>query len=153
MPVKREFSGTPGTGDIGTLTVKVTATDTRGASVSSEYAIVVSAATGNPIATANAAFSYSYAPATFAEANAGDSLTHTATKKDGTQLPAWVTFDEEINVRAACFLRRRPRASVRGARADVRPPPLRSARRDDAPAARRVPTREPARECGGAQPA
>ena len=50
----------------------------------------------NPIpdqtATENVAFSYAFADNTFRDADTGATLTYTATKGDGTALPAWLTF-------------------------------------------------------------
>ncbi|MYC49856.1 MAG: hypothetical protein F4X50_06185, partial [Synechococcus sp. SB0662_bin_14] len=48
-PATRTFSGTPASGDVGTLTVKVTASDGNGGTVSDSFDIVVSAA-GTPVA-------------------------------------------------------------------------------------------------------
>ena len=45
----RTFSGTPQAGDVGTVTVKVTASDEESATVSDEFAIVVQAQTGGGI--------------------------------------------------------------------------------------------------------
>ena len=39
-----------------------------------------------------AAFSYTFPANTFADADAGDTLSYTATRADGTALPSWLTF-------------------------------------------------------------
>ena len=98
----RTFSGTPRAGDAGTLTVRVTASDGRGGTVSDSFAIEVPApantapAVANAIpdrtATAGAAFSFQFAANAFTDAN-GDSLTYTAARSGGTALPAWLSFD------------------------------------------------------------
>ena len=51
----------------------------------------------NPIddqtATAGTAFLYAFPTNTFADTDAGDTLTYTATQSDDSALPAWLTFD------------------------------------------------------------
>ena len=96
----RTFSGTPQAADVGTVSVKVTASD-GSASVSDTFDIVVSAAGDNAptvaaviqdqTATAGTAFSYAFPDTTFSDAN-GDTLTYTATQADGTALPSWLSF-------------------------------------------------------------
>ena len=93
----RTFSGTPAAADAGTLSVKVTASDGFGGTVSDTFDIVVKAlALANHIpdqtAVAGQAFSYAFPANTFAVAISGDTLTYTATKSDGTALPSWLTF-------------------------------------------------------------
>ena len=97
----RSFSGTPATTDVGTVSVKVTASDGT-ASISDTFDIVVSS-TGNnaptvanqipnQAATAGTAFSYTFPANTFADADSGDTLSYSATKSDDTALPAWLSF-------------------------------------------------------------
>ena len=97
----RTFSGTPAIGDVGTLSVKVTADDSHGGTVTDTFDIVVSATNDAPTvanaiadqnATENAAFNFQFAANVFADEE-GDTLTYTATKGDGTALPAWLTFN------------------------------------------------------------
>ncbi len=44
-------------------------------------------------ATTGAAFNFAFPSDTFADADAGDTLTYTATKSDDSQLPSWLSFD------------------------------------------------------------
>ena len=44
-------------------------------------------------ATTGAAFSFAFPAATFADADAGDTLTYTATLDDDSMLPSWLSFD------------------------------------------------------------
>jgi len=100
----RTFTGLPANGDVGTITVKVTATDTHLASVSDLFDITVLNANdaptvANPVAgqavpdaTEDAGFSFAFAADTFDDVDAGDSLTYTATLGDGSPLPLWLTF-------------------------------------------------------------
>ena len=99
--VTRTFSGTPQSGDSGTLSVKVTANDGNSGTVSDTFDIVVSApannaptvanAIPNQTATVGAAFSYAFPANTFSDPDS-DSLTYTATKSDNSALPSWLTF-------------------------------------------------------------
>nr|WP_245217012.1 putative Ig domain-containing protein [Neoroseomonas nitratireducens] len=101
-PATRTFSGTPGNGDVGTLTVRVTATDGTGASVSDDFTLAVANSNDGPAlangiadraATEDSAFSYQVPANAFADADNGDSLTYTATLTDGSPLPSWLGFD------------------------------------------------------------
>ncbi len=92
----RTFSGTPLIADLGTLSIRVTATDGSSATVSDTFDLVVtdtnSAPTlANPIAdqsaTENLAFSFQVPANAFEDVDAGDTLTFTT----GT-LPSWLTF-------------------------------------------------------------
>ena len=95
----RTFSGTPQAADVGTLSVKVTASDGT-ASVSDTFDIVVAInsaptvanAIPHQAATAGTAFSYQFPANTFADADTGDTLTYSATKGDDSALPSWLTF-------------------------------------------------------------
>jgi hypothetical protein len=98
----RTFSGTPANGDVGTITVKVTATDGSSASVSDEFTVMVANTNDAPTvpkpiadqnATEDAAFSFTVPVNTFNDVDAGDTLTWSATKSDGSALPAWLSFN------------------------------------------------------------
>ena len=97
----RTFSGTPLNADVGTLSIKVTATDNRSQSVSDTFNLVVANTNDAPtlahaIADQNAAedsaFTFTFATDTFADVDASDSLTLIATQSDGSALPGWLTF-------------------------------------------------------------
>jgi hypothetical protein len=96
----RTFSGLPANGDVGTLTVTVTASD-GSLSAASTFDIVVAnindaPAVANAIAdqsaTQDLAFTLSVAQ-NFSDADAGDTLTYSATLSDGSALPSWLSFD------------------------------------------------------------
>lgn len=53
----------------------------------------VANAIGNRSANATQAFNYQFANNTFADVDAGQTLTYTATKGDGSALPGWLSFD------------------------------------------------------------
>jgi VCBS repeat-containing protein len=96
------FSGTPANGDVGTLSLKVTATDSAGATASSTFQLAVANVNDAPIlvnqiadlaATENTTFLYAIPAGTFTDIDAGDTLTYTATLADGSALPSWMSFD------------------------------------------------------------
>ena len=96
------FSGTPANADVGTISVKVTATDTGAASVSDTFDITVSnvndaptvdAGIADQTATEDAAFSFTVPADAFVDVDAGDTLTYAATLADDSALPAWLSFD------------------------------------------------------------
>jgi hypothetical protein len=96
----RTFSGTPTNGDVGTVVVKVTASDGTW-TVSDVFNIAIGNSNhvptvANPIsnqsATEDQAFDFTFAANVFNDAD-GDTLTYTATLDDGTTLPSWLHFD------------------------------------------------------------
>ncbi|MCP5209392.1 MAG: putative Ig domain-containing protein [Hahellaceae bacterium] len=98
----RTFSGTPGNADVGTLNVKVTATDIEGATVSDTFALEVlntndtpevGAGVGDVLANEDALFAYVIPTDAFTDVDGGDVLTYTATLADLSALPAWLSFN------------------------------------------------------------
>jgi Ca2+-binding RTX toxin-like protein len=98
----RTFSGTPVNANVGTLSVKVTATDGALAATSDTFDIVVANtndaptlanAIANQAATQGTAFSYQFASSTFNDVDVGDTLSYTATRTDNSALPAWLSFN------------------------------------------------------------
>ncbi len=101
-PTTRTFSGTPGNGDVGTVTVRIIAQDPDGASRSDDFIITVvnvndapTLITGLQAQTVaeDQLFTYVIPTATFSEIDAGDSLTYTATLSNGSALPTWLSFN------------------------------------------------------------
>ncbi|ASQ90919.1 hypothetical protein CHL67_08295 [Prosthecochloris sp. GSB1] len=100
------LSGTPMNEDVGVLNVTVTATDLAGASVSDTYTLTVENTNDAPtvameIADASTAEDvlYSYdASANFADVDAGDVLSYSATLEDGSALPGWLMINETTGV-------------------------------------------------------
>ena len=98
----RTFSGTPTNSDVGSIDVKVTATDGSSAAVSDTFALTVTNVNDAP-SVANAiadqsiaedsALSIQFASNTFLDVDIGDSLTYTATLSNGNSLPSWLSFD------------------------------------------------------------
>jgi Ca2+-binding RTX toxin-like protein len=98
----RSFSGTPLNGDVGSLDLRVTATDLAGASASQSFALSIANSNDAPevgagitaqSATEDAAFSYTVAADAFADVDQGDSLSYMASLADGSPLPTWLSFD------------------------------------------------------------
>ncbi|HEX5686611.1 MAG TPA: autotransporter-associated beta strand repeat-containing protein, partial [Ideonella sp.] len=97
----RSFSGTPANGDVGAISVRVTATDGSSASVSSDFTLTVVNTNDAPAssgitaqsATEDSAFSFTVPSNTFSDVDAGDTLSYEATLADGSALPSWLSFD------------------------------------------------------------
>jgi Ca2+-binding RTX toxin-like protein len=98
----RTFSGTPANGDVGVLSLKLTATDTGGLSASNAFSVtvvntndvpVVASAIADQTGAEGSAFSYVVPVTTFSDADVGDSLQYTATIANGSALPAWLSFN------------------------------------------------------------
>ena len=94
------FSGTPASGDVGTISVKVIASDGV-ATVSDTFDLVIkepnhAPTVANPIADQNATedqdFGFTFAANVFSDAD-GDALSYSATLEDGSSLPSWLSFD------------------------------------------------------------
>ena len=96
------FSGTPTNDNVGTLSLKVTATDIAGAGVASDFNVTVENVNDppfvvNPLADQStqedALFTFTVPANTFKDIDVGDTLTYSATLADGTVLPSWLTFN------------------------------------------------------------
>ena len=66
---------------------------TLGSTTVTNAAPTVATEIPNQTATAGAAFSFAFLDTTFTDADAGDTLTYTATLDDNSALPAWLSFD------------------------------------------------------------
>ncbi|WP_375585357.1 putative Ig domain-containing protein [Cyclobacterium xiamenense] len=94
----RSFSGTATSSDVGSITVKVTAADGKGATAEDRFVLTINTAPvlvnalSDQRATENEPFTFVVPATTFSDAD-GDALTYTVTLEDGTALPAWLTFD------------------------------------------------------------
>ncbi|MBF0185910.1 MAG: putative Ig domain-containing protein, partial [Magnetococcales bacterium] len=98
----RTFSGRPGNADVGTLGVKLIATDEEGASTAATFNITVTNVNDAPTvaiplanqsAVQGVALNYRLPTGSFVDVDAGDSLTMTATDLNGQVLPSWLHFD------------------------------------------------------------
>ncbi len=95
-------SGTPNNDGVGTLAIRITATDLAGATASTDFTITVANVNDAPVIAAaltdqsvneDQAFSYAIPVGTFNDIDPGDSLTLSATLTDGSALPSWLSFD------------------------------------------------------------
>jgi len=98
----RTFSGTPTNDNVGSMSLKVTATDTTGAKANTIFNVnvinvndapYVSNAIVNQTTTGNTVFSFTVPANTFTDVDKGDVLTYSATLSDGTALPSWLSFN------------------------------------------------------------
>lgn len=96
------FSGTPGNDNVGSLEIRVTASDLVGASASQSFSLTVANTNDAPEvavalatlqATEDAPFAFTVPQDAFREVDAGDALTLSATQADGSALPTWLRFD------------------------------------------------------------
>ena len=101
-PVSQTFSGTPQNADVGTLSVRVEATDESARSASDTFDLTVLNANDAPVvavpipdqeARDTLPFLYAVAAATFVDEDAGDSFVYEAALADGSALPSWLAFD------------------------------------------------------------
>jgi hypothetical protein len=99
----RTFSGIPANGDVGTISVKVTAADPDGGPTASATFDIVIANTndaptvansiGSQNASEDAAFNFTFAADTFNDQDVGDTLSYSAQLAGGGALPTWLSFD------------------------------------------------------------
>lgn len=100
-PTTLTLHGNPMASAIGEYSLKVIATDVTGASGAQPFQLAV-ANVNEPPAVVNllpdqrgrigAAYSYVVPADTFTDVDVGDAISYTATKADGSALPAWLTF-------------------------------------------------------------
>ncbi|MDR6759820.1 VCBS repeat-containing protein, partial [Mycoplana sp. BE70] len=99
-PATGTFSGTAENADVGPITVKVTANDGNGGTVTAEFTLTVvnndAPTVENPIAdqavNEDTAIDFTVPANTFDDVD-GDTLTLTATLANGDPLPGWLSFD------------------------------------------------------------
>ena len=98
----RTFTGTPDDAQVGSLDLRVTATDSGTLTVSDTFTVTVTNVNEAPTvaapladqqATQGTGFSFVVPAATFADVDPGDSLTYSATLVNGASLPTWLSFN------------------------------------------------------------
>lgn len=98
----RTFSGTPANGDVGSVSVRLTATDLAGAQASQTFAIEVANVNdapevgvllGNQTGRVGQPNRWQLPEGAFFDVDAGDVLSYSATLADGSALPDWLAFD------------------------------------------------------------
>jgi Ca2+-binding RTX toxin-like protein len=98
------FSGTPDDAEVGSLDLKVTATDQENESISDVFTVSITNVNEAPTVTASladhaaledTAFSFTVPAFTFVDVDQmhGDTLTYSASLTGGGGLPAWLSFD------------------------------------------------------------
>jgi hypothetical protein len=101
-PITRNFTGTPTNEYVGTISIKVTATDTSLASVSDVFALTINNTNDTPTVaneipdqTVNedAAYNFTFNANTFADVDSGDFLSYTAALENDSALPTWLSFE------------------------------------------------------------
>ncbi|HSL03114.1 MAG TPA: putative Ig domain-containing protein [Nitrospiraceae bacterium] len=98
----RTFTGTPGDAQVGSLDLRVTATDSGNLSVSDVVTLTVANVNEAPTvvapladqqATQGTVFSLVVPTTTFADVDASDAVTYSATLANGASLPSWLSFN------------------------------------------------------------
>ncbi|WP_448599762.1 Ig-like domain-containing protein [Thermoleptolyngbya sp.] len=101
-PASRTFSGTPTNAHVGTIALRVVATDPSGAQGEGTFTLTVLNVNDAPVlqkpisdqtAVTGKGFSLVLDADTFVDVDAGDVLTYSAGLSNGNPLPAWLTFD------------------------------------------------------------
>ncbi|MFN4264433.1 MAG: putative Ig domain-containing protein [Aquabacterium sp.] len=101
-PVARTLSGQPLNSDVGTLSIKVEATDKAGAKASQIFSVSVTNVNDAPevgialvdqVAKAGIQTTWIMPDSAFRDIDFGDQLTYTASLADGSALPGWLGFD------------------------------------------------------------
>ncbi|KPA17908.1 Dystroglycan-type cadherin-like domain protein, partial [Candidatus Magnetomorum sp. HK-1] len=101
-PAIRRFSGTPTNDDVGTILIKITATDTSSETISDVFALTITNTNDAPILaneipnlaiSENESLSFTFNLNAFEDIDEGDTLSYTASLEDNSQLPAWISFD------------------------------------------------------------
>ena len=97
------FSGTPSNDNVGTISVKLTATDLSGTSTNDEFIIEVinvndAPVLDNPIddqmTQGGQEYNFSFPENVFSDIDTDDALTYSATLSDDSTLPTWLNFDD-----------------------------------------------------------
>ncbi|MEH2287330.1 DUF4347 domain-containing protein [Nostoc sp.] len=101
-PTTRTFSGTPENQDVGSINIKVTATDTTANQASDVFKITINNVNDPPVlvkeiadqqVTEDTVFNFTVPDDTFSDVDAGDILTYTATLENDQLLPTWLNFN------------------------------------------------------------
>jgi Ca2+-binding RTX toxin-like protein len=100
--VTQRLSGTPANGQVGSIDIKIIATDKLGASAEDIFKLTVQNTNDAPIlvksivdasVTINKAFNLTLPAGTFTDIDAGDVLSYSVTLANGQPLPSWLTFN------------------------------------------------------------
>src|SRR5439155_1509862 len=100
-PATRTFSGNPSVSDTTPLTIQVTANDGHGGTVSTTFQLTLvnvndAPTVANPIPnqtfSGSGTKSFTFAANTFADADAADTLTYSASLSGDGSIPAWLSF-------------------------------------------------------------
>ena len=101
-PSTRTFSGTPRNEHVGTLTIRVTATDTGGLPATDDFDVTVRNTNDAPVfagtsqnldSSQNILFRHRFPQDHFTDEDVGDTLIWDVTLADGNARPAWLDFD------------------------------------------------------------
>ncbi|MBV2183037.1 MAG: putative Ig domain-containing protein, partial [Rhizobium sp.] len=106
-PATLTFFGTPANADVGSIAVRLVATDQAGATSDATFSIAAANVNDAPqvgsqledaAATEGVAFLYQLDADAFVDFDPGDSLTLSAVLAEGTPLPTWLAFDPQAGM-------------------------------------------------------
>ncbi len=98
----RTYSGMPLNGNVGNLSIKVTATDLASASATQNFNLTVQNTNDAPIVAntilaqsvlEDSVFTFTVPSSTFTDVDVGDTISYTAALADGNALPTWLSFN------------------------------------------------------------
>ncbi|WP_300451935.1 putative Ig domain-containing protein, partial [Accumulibacter sp.] len=101
-PAARRFSGTPDNSDIGSLEIRVSATEPDGGAAADVFAVTVLNSNDAPVvdsapealrASEDSPFEFTLPANVFRDVDPGDALTLSAHLENGDPLPSWLAFD------------------------------------------------------------
>src|SRR5690606_241952 len=101
-PVARTLHGMPGNEHVGSVDITLTAMDRLGETVSQTFSLIIHNVNDAPtldkpfedqVIIKGVLFEFIVPEESFADVDAGDVLSYTATLADGSALPDWLTFD------------------------------------------------------------
>jgi hypothetical protein len=96
------LSGTPDNNQVGSIDIKIVATDTAGNTAEDVFSVTVKNTNDAPIlvtglsdqtVNVNAALNFTLPAGSFSDVDAGDVLSYAATLANGDALPSWLSFD------------------------------------------------------------
>ena len=100
----QNFNGIPSNDDVGSINIKVIATDKSSESIFDVFMVTVNNV-NNPPTVANElsdqtvnednAFNYTFSDNTFNDADTNDTLSYSATLENENELPVWLTFNSD----------------------------------------------------------
>lgn len=103
-PITRVLSGIPGNAEVGSINLKITATDLAGESATQTFVLTVTNTNDAPVVVGSIenqqvvdgnTYTYTIPSALFQDVDVGDTLTLSMAQSNQSPLPTWLTFDPQ----------------------------------------------------------